>query len=150
MSRGKDTGRTSLGHVESRFSDKGVSCGSLALLLLRGLVGTAALCQQHGQDLCPWRFSHWKGLWGRKHTFPATLLGSWLRPPCNRRQVNRREINRSLITCILSVYMGEPQEKRNGSNHHLKSLLQLKTKEDAGGGRYGRAVHGGAVLGKAQ
>lgn len=62
LSRGKGPGRTSLGHVESRFSDKGVSWGSLALLLLRGPVGTAGLCQQHGQDRCPWRFSHWKEL----------------------------------------------------------------------------------------
>lgn len=104
---GEGAGRTSLGYVESEFRDNGVSCDSLALVLPRGLVGTAALCQ----DGCTWRPSGWKGALGEEIEFSCYLSRFLAKTPCNRRQMNRRKTNGSLITCILSVYMGEPQEK---------------------------------------
>lgn len=46
--------------------------------------------------------------------------------------------NRSVIAWIFLVYMGDTQENwvtpQNGSSHHIKCYLQLKTKEDVLGG----------------
>lgn len=67
----------------------------------------------------------------------SILLGSWLRHPYNKRQIDRRK-NKSLITCLFPVYMGETQENRvaqqNGRSHHRKYHLQLKTKDVRGRG----------------
>lgn len=54
-------------------------------------------------------------MWGRKHNFTPTPVGSGLRPKApyllhwNNKQMNRRKINRHFIACIPPVYMGETQ-----------------------------------------
>lgn len=65
------------------------------------------------------------------------FLSSWLRQHCNKKQINRRKTNRSLITCILPIYIQDTKENSlvtppNGSGYQVKYHLQLKTKENVG------------------
>ena len=75
---------------------------------------------------------------GRKKSFPSALLGFWLRPPCDKTHLDKRKTNRSLITCILPIYIQDTKENSlvtppNGSGYQVKYHLQLKTKEDVEG-----------------
>lgn len=75
---------------------------------------------------------------GRKNNFSCIPLGSWLRYPCAKRQINRRKTSRRLITCLPPVCVGGTQENwytpRNGPSDHLKNYLQLKRKDVWGWG----------------
>ena len=80
---------------------------------------------------------------GKKNCFPRTLLGSSLRPPCNKRQINRKKnkqkFNIMYTFCIHGRYPGKLSNPHKWPNH-LKYHLQLKSKEDVGAG-------GGTVMG---
>lgn len=50
---------------------------------------------------------------GEENNFPSTLVDSWLRHHCINKIHKRKEKkigNRNVITCILSVYIGDTQE----------------------------------------
>lgn len=53
-------------------------------------------------------FCHVILLLGRENNFPSTRIGSWLRVLLP--VIKRRKRNRSLITCILPLYMGDTQK----------------------------------------
>lgn len=80
-------------------------------------------------------------LWGRENNSPSALLSYWLKllHPGDKRLTREKET--SLLTCILHIYMEDPQEKwvapQDGPSHHLSKHLQLKTEEMLGVGLVG-------------
>ena len=52
--------------------------------------------------------------WERKNNFPSTLLGSWLRRPCNRRKTNRSLISIFFSSCIHGRDPGKLSNSQKG------------------------------------
>ena len=67
------------------LDDKGFSCDSLALFLLRGGCAQLAWASSTGRMGAFGGLLAGKGLWRRKNTVLSTLLHSWLTPPSNEK-----------------------------------------------------------------
>ena len=92
-------------------------------------------------------------MWGEKKNFLSTLLGSWLRHPCNKKtdwwEKNKQNIDNMYTSCTLRK---DAQENwvtsPDGPSCHLKYHLQIKKKDlevvELGEGQYGK------LLGKAE
>ena len=73
-------------------------------------------------------------MWGKENNFLSTLLGSWLRHPCNKKtdwwEKNKQNIDNMYTSCTLRK---DTQENwvtsPNGPNYHLKYHLQIKKKD---------------------
>jgi len=76
----------------------------------------------------------------------SVLLGSWLRPPWNKREIDRRQTNRSLIACIPPVDVAKPGNSLEWLKPPALTPSPAKDKRDVG--RWAGDASDGRVSGK--
>lgn len=84
-------------------------------------------------------------LWGRKNIFPSILLGSWLRLPCNKRQIIRRKtkFNNRYTFCTHERHPGKLRTQKTAKATALNTIFSGRQKKILGVGESVMGIYQG-------